>query len=247
MDGIGDIVMIDSSIPKPDENISADDTMYEGNTTHYFSVGRSALKAIIQILNVAGQETIRSVLDLPCGHGRVLRYLRAKFPHASITACDIDRPGVDFCVNTFNAAGLYSQKNIAQVDLGGKYDLIWCGSLLTHLDKGMWGIFIESFSQHLAPHGILVFTTHGRSCIRLLEEHQTYGLNEKKVPALLIHYKETGFGYANYDHESEYGISMSSPAWVLAELQRHPDLKIIFCLEAGWDDHQDVIACMRRA
>ena len=243
---IKEIAMIDFNIHDLIDTISANDGMYvAGDTNHYFSVGRSALKAIIHSINIAGKKAPNAVLDLPCGHGRVLRYIRAKFPHASITACDMDRDGVDFCVKTFNAEGIYSQRDIRNISLHNKYDLIWCGSLLTHLDKNVWGDFIEFFSRHLNDQSILVFTTHGRLCVQRIEGHHTYGLDEKQLPSLLTQYRKTGFGYLNYSGSSEYGISVASPAYVLAEVQRHLYLKIIFFQEAGWDHHQDVIACIR--
>ena len=64
----------------------------------YFNVGRSALECIDICLRAAqmGVFDVKRILDLPCGHGRVLRYLRAAFPEAEITACDILRDGVDF-------------------------------------------------------------------------------------------------------------------------------------------------------
>ncbi|MGG5887557.1 methyltransferase [Falsiroseomonas sp. HC035] len=43
-----------------------------------------------------GEAEPQKILDLPCGFGRVTRVLRVRFPHASITACDLDREGVEF-------------------------------------------------------------------------------------------------------------------------------------------------------
>src|SRR5262245_52875607 len=70
--------------------ISQRDGMYvSGGEAHYFGVGADALKLVIQAMSLAGKEEIRSILDLPCGYGRVMRYLRAKFPQASLVACDL--------------------------------------------------------------------------------------------------------------------------------------------------------------
>ena len=60
---------------------------------------------------------VKRILDLPCGHGRVLRYLSAAFPEAEITACDIMREGVDFCASTFGAIPVYSQDDPQQIPL----------------------------------------------------------------------------------------------------------------------------------
>ena len=68
--------------------ISRGDGMYvAGRAAHYFGVGADALKLVLQAMSLAGKGDISSILDLPCGHGRVLRYLKAEFPQALLTAC----------------------------------------------------------------------------------------------------------------------------------------------------------------
>jgi hypothetical protein len=57
--------------------------------------------------------------------------LRAAFPEAHLTVCDLDRDKVDFCAAQFNATPVYSQEDIRSVSLDQTFDLIWCGSLFT--------------------------------------------------------------------------------------------------------------------
>src|SRR6516225_708731 len=107
--------------------------MFSGDREAYLSVGRSALRCINVSLMVAGieAETIRTILDLPCGHGRVLRHLREAFPAANITASDLRRDAVDYCAKTFGARPLYSDEDVARIALApNSFDLIWVGSLL---------------------------------------------------------------------------------------------------------------------
>ena len=73
------------------------------------------------------------MLDLPCGFGRVTRFLCARYPAASITVSDLDRDGVDYCAARFNAQAAYSVRDFRDLQLGGAYDLLWVGSLITHL------------------------------------------------------------------------------------------------------------------
>src|SRR5690606_23017971 len=89
---------IDAELRGVTKELAPDDGMYGGNDEHYFHVGRSALRAILLSLAAARFEgPVRSVLDLPCGHGRVLRALRHAFPEARIAACDLLTSGVDYC------------------------------------------------------------------------------------------------------------------------------------------------------
>src|SRR5215470_6242471 len=120
--------------------ISPNERMAPGDKGHYFRVGLSALESIRVSLQAAGKSAadVRHILDLPCGHGRVLRYLKAGFPAAEITACDLMRDGVDFCASTFGAVPVYSHDDPAKIPLGHNvFDLIWVGSLFTHFDADL--------------------------------------------------------------------------------------------------------------
>jgi SAM-dependent methyltransferase len=212
----------------------------------YYRVGLSALSCIRLALEATGADEPRNILDLPSGYGRVLRMLKAAFPDAELTACDIDRAAVDFCAETFGAIPAYSTEDPSDLQLAGDYDLIWCGSLLTHLDAAGWRRFLPWFERQLRDGGILVFTTCGRS---IAEELRT-GRREfpvRDLDALVAAYDADGFGYEPYpEHAWDYGISLSSPAWVCRELERYPSLRLATYTEQGWDGFQDAVTCVRR-
>ena len=66
-----------AEVGRVDETLSPGDGMWDGNEAHYRKVGESAVRCIKLALLAAQKPpaTVRSVLDLPSGHGRVLRYL----------------------------------------------------------------------------------------------------------------------------------------------------------------------------
>ena len=228
--------------------ISPNDEMYAGNTAHYFSVGQSALDCIKSALLVSGNEPekIKSILDLPCGHGRVLRALKASFPNARLTACDLNRDGVSFCERVFGATPVYSRPKVKDIPISDTFDLIWCGSLLTHLDATYWKDFLNLFNAVLSFGGILVFTTHGRKVIEKIASGEfTYGLDKGELSCLLDEYGRKGFGYVDYKKSNNYGISVSSPSFVLSMIEKMSDVRILSFIEKGWDDHQDVVCCSK--
>jgi hypothetical protein len=93
-----------------------------------------------------------------------------------------------------------------------------------------------------------VFTLHGRWVERSLATNRyTYGLKSHDVTALLAEYYQSGFGYADYPGTAGYGISVSSPAYVLAQLISLPDLKLISYHEKGWDNHQDIVCLQKQS
>jgi SAM-dependent methyltransferase len=224
----------------------ADDMYVDGLDAHYFSIGDSALRCISLGLTAAGADPPTSILDIPCGYGRVLRVLKAYFPKARLTACDIDTDAVDFCAETFGASRVYSEKDFSRICLSDTFDLIWCGSLLTHLDVPYWRSFIELCTAHLEKDGTMLFTTHGQYVIKMMIDYDyDYGVGISSAHRLVDNYNERGFGYCDYPGQTDYGISVSSPAWVVSFLEEHSDLQICSVVEMGWGAHQDVYACRR--
>lgn len=230
-------------------DIAPGDEMFGSYTdaeAHYFGVGQAAVDLIRLCLQAAGKQQVGHILDLPCGHGRVLRFLKAAFPDATLTACDLNREGVDFCARTFGAHPVYGETDPTRTPIDDTFDLIWCGSLLTHLEAPRWTPFLEWFSSRLAPDGVLVFTTLGRVPAAWVRRGlASYGLSPSAARRLARTFDRKGFGYASYPHTSSYGIAMASPAWMLEQVARVPPLRVVHYAEAVWDDHQDVIACSR--
>lgn len=66
--------------PKLELEVDRRDEMYmHDHPEHYFYVAYSALACIQGLRTNQSGETFTSILDLPCGHGRVLRALKAAF------------------------------------------------------------------------------------------------------------------------------------------------------------------------
>jgi SAM-dependent methyltransferase len=162
MSGIADTNFFRLDESKVIRTVSPDDDMFDRSLDEYIETGREALRLISLAALAVPKTGFQRILDLPCGYGRVLRVLRAAFPRSEITACDLDKRAVDFCAETFGAVTAYSDRDPSRIMLSGQFDLIWCGSLLTHLDVDHWTGFLDLFERVLAPYGVLALTTHGR-------------------------------------------------------------------------------------
>ena len=189
---------------------------------------------------------VGTILDLPCGYGRVMRFLQKGFPQAALTACDLNEDGVAFCARTFGAKPVVSRANPRELPFRAEFDVIWCGSLLTHLDADRCGAFLDQFQRWLHQNGLLVFTTHGRRCeVELATGRNRCGLDGEQVARLLRDYHGTGFGYVDYTPGSGYGISLMLPSYLLSHYVQRPGWQLLAFREAGWDRRQDVV-CLRR-
>jgi SAM-dependent methyltransferase len=234
-------------------DIAPDDPMYEYAPDYYFKAGQLALRNIRLAMLAAQVQKVDRILDFACGSGRVLRILKAAFPNAHLTACDVQPDAVEFCVNTFGATGVTSAYEPEDVELEGNYDLIWCGSLLTHVDADRWVRFVKLFESTLAPGGVAVFTTYGRFIAeqRLRQRDHPLDLNEEEIEGVLHDYDEEGFGFrAGFCPEVNFGDCVATREWVCRQLEKVSQLQLLLYVEGGWGVYrnewsQDVIACAK--
>ena len=230
--------------------ISQEDTMFvQSDEDHYYNVGLSGLKQILLSLSSAQKDKseIKTILDFPSGWGRELRFIKAYFPDADITAGEIEESALSFCRDQFGVNIILSHAEFAQIPMSKKFDLIWCGSLITHLDKTSTINLINFFYDALNDDGILSFTTQGRYAQYLLDtEKYLYNLEKAEIETLKQQYDLTGYGHVNYKGRKDYGISLIKPAWIIELLEKNKNWTIILYNEKGYDDHQDVITCLKR-
>jgi len=227
-------------------DIFADDGMYVGNRHHYFSCGASALTCVLHALGVSGVEKPDTILDFGCGAGRVTRWLRAAFPEAMIHACDIRERDLEFVRHHFRATTWVSGTDVNALTPLGSYDVIWVGSVFTHLPADVSNNLFGKLMKWLAPKGVLIFSVHGRFVLhRANTGDNIYGL-EKNWEKLLESYNNAGFGYADYPPEHGYGIgygvSVSKSTWWINLIENRAEMRLAFLSERAWDKHHDVIA-----
>ena len=226
---------------KASSRIYYNDGMYTGNGAAYFKVGLSAIHCVDEAVERANLKDVRTILDLPCGSGRVMRFLRHRFSDAEITACELAPEPVQFCVRTFGARPALSSLNLDEVSLGKKFDLIWCGSLITHLNEHDIRSAFRLFRRHLATGGLVIFTTHGDFVARRIPTRDfDYLLAEGQIDRIALNYAATGYTFEDYPEEKNWGVSLTSPAWIRARIRELGGLREVYFKERGWDEHQDV-------
>jgi trans-aconitate methyltransferase len=180
----------------------------------------------------------------------VTRHLRAFFPKARIVASDLYDEHLLFCREAFQIDCLLSQTNISEIDFGEEFDLIFCGSLLTHLPEASFLDTIDLLGRSLTDSGIAVITLHGRYSDHLQATMPNFYIADEYYEVAAESVQRTGFGYIDYsydflkalfDREEGYGIALVRPHWVLRLLEPRTDLRLLGYVERGWDNHQDVL------
>ena len=210
----------------------------------YLKAGLSAVRCIDQVLAQSDNHNqIRTILDFACGYGRVARFLSARFPAADVSVCDIDDAAVDFCTRAFSAKAIASDSMFSGLSIRKQFDLIWCGSLITHIDEGATMRLLKLFYQHLAPGGVCIFTTHGE---RAIERMPVFGLGEVAQNQVLAQFRQSGYGYASYPGRNDMGISLISREKMIDMTHGAAPWTETAFIDHGWDNLQDVYGFVSR-
>ena len=223
---------------------------------YYVRAGRSALDVLTKALENAGvaPSSVRSVLDYGCGYGRVLRHLPELLPKARLVACDLDARAVDFCALEFDAKAVVAPESPERLKLPS-CDLIWGGSVWTHLPEAECRQLFEALANSLLPGGILVYSFHGAFAYDNL--HSLFGAAYSgEAEEIKSELASTGISYRSYSEnylsldEGLYGTAWHRPEYFRSLAARIGEslggLEEIFCEEQGWDQFHDVIAFQRR-
>lgn len=228
------------------EEISPNDWMWKGNqdTDAYMDAGWSVGRSL-QSASILTEHTPARILDFRCGHGRVTRWMRALFADSEIVVSDRVKDGVDFCAKTFNASPVYSNDMYEDIALGGSFDLIWLGSIYTHLPMNLWHKLTRMLTANLAPNGLLAFSFAGPYVADLIisgERNQHAEISDSEFDDFLKGYAEEGFGYARHEGvgDREWGRSIVSHPRLFQFLHEE-DLSVVLLGERLYANRQDIV------
>jgi SAM-dependent methyltransferase len=237
------------------ETTAPEDWIHHRGTETYYTTGRTTIRRVRLAMLQTRKTEVHRILDFGSGYGRIIRQFKAAFPDARLAACDILREAVDFCAETFGAEPIYAADDPGETELEGQFDLMWLGSLFTHLAAPRWKSLLDLLEGALEPDGLLLFTTQGRLIRDRIAERtwlDAYGepiwvnwdVSEDQLDQVVADYDREGFGYLEWGAlDRQYGTSISTPAWVLAQLQSRSGLEIIGFWERGWKP-QDLVVCV---
>ncbi|MFV0514049.1 MAG: class I SAM-dependent methyltransferase [Jhaorihella sp.] len=221
-------------------------SVIEQATKAYLNVGLSGLRCITSALAGGINESPGSILDFGCGWGRVARWLKAAYPLAHIEGCDIDIGGIEFVASELDVKTWKSAIDPSELRPEISYDLIWVGSVITHLTEVDSTKLIEKLFSFLNKNGVLVLSTHGRHVQDAFDNGRYKGHpSEPYYAAAVAEYKATGYGYCSYKNQTNYGLSIIRPAWFFDWASKDRSRRVVSYIEKGWNQHHDVFAVQK--
>lgn len=229
-----------------DRALSPGDSMFQGNAEHYFSCGELALRVIQNVVSVAGVITPRHILDYGSGAGRVTRWIKAAYPASSISACDTREQDMNFLRDVM---GINAWRvDPGHFEIGQKqFDLIWVGSVITHLPETRARKLIVDLLSALRPDGLLILSYHGQFAVDRHDNTAFKYIHEEGWQKIKRDYLADGYGYADYEGQHGYGISVCGPDWVTDLVNALPSARLVLISQRAWDNHHDVVAIQKAA
>ena len=216
------------------------DEMYLFFTTHpghkniplqsYFDSGAGMLQNLLEILDKIELkiEETNSFLEFACGYGRFTRHLVKIIPPHKITGSDVYRDAVDFQKEVFDVKGVYSEFNPDDVTIPEKYDIIFVASLFSHLPLKTWRPWLKKLYKSLNENGVLIFSTHGKSCMA----------NPDEMP-------DDGFCYVHMSESKIHSFEDYATTYVTSEFVHKAVMEetgqlILLDVPKGLGNYQDV-------
>lgn len=231
------------------ETIHHHDSMFNLNKDlrAYLHTGAAALRALQAAISLADLEIPRSILDFGCGHGRVGRWLRAAYPDAELTGAELAQPAVDFYAETFRAKGWKTSTTLEENIPGRTFDLIWAGSVVTHMPEESVRLLIMQFISWISKDGLAVFSSHGRVGTKVLRDRGGPTMTDPGAHLSAFEDFDAGkFGFVPYTGQNTYGTSFVPPKWFVELVAEDPSIRLVMLSEAGWRGNQDVIAIQKK-
>jgi SAM-dependent methyltransferase len=216
------------------------DNMYNTaqKPSDYFWVGESGLQTVLSVLMASPTQVVNSILDFGCGHGRVGRYLRAFFPDAKMTFADLDPECVRFCAGEFAGKAYATPHDFGELQFEDKYDLIWLGSVFTHMDYGRMKLLFGKLFASLTTAGVVIGTFRGNKMYQTSLRNPEVAARDRD---LIKEFEEHGVAYKRYPNfPYDWGLSLVKPFRLIEIGERHPDARLVAYTEVGWANAQDV-------
>lgn len=132
---------------------------WEEALDEYFTTGHEMAQALATKANEHSQD-IQSVLDFGSGYGRVSRFFPSVFTQAKVWVSEVKQQSLDFQREQFSFNTIDHTEDPSSFNNSKKFDLIFAGSVFTHLPENRFIEWLKILISGLSDNGILIFSCH---------------------------------------------------------------------------------------
>jgi SAM-dependent methyltransferase len=175
---------------------------------------------------------VARALDFGCGCGRLLIEAVRRWPAVRWYGADVDARAIAWCAEHLPAATVLVNGPLPPLPIGATFDLIWCGSVFSHLDEQRQDLWLAELLGKLNPGGYVVASIHG--------EHAWAGLpvwTRRRI-------RERGLVFARTGADEGVHPDWYQTAWHTREyIERHwaRFAPVVAYLPRGFHAHQDIV------
>jgi len=183
---------------------------------------------------------IREMLDFGCGCGRLVLALQGRsLAELRVTGCDVDTRAVHWCQQSLKEFKFIVNHALPPSPFENEsFDLIWCGSVFTHLDENHQDLWLDELNRVLKPNGILLASVHGPY------------LWEPRLPSWTLRkLRRKGLVFAKTGADAGIHPSWYQVAWHTEQYIREHWASVFEILgyrSRGLNDYQDIVIAQRR-
>jgi len=142
----------------------------EATMRHYSAIAQIADQLF------GGFDKVTSILDFASGYGRLTRALIQRLPVSSIWVSDIYEEAIDWQLRTFGVKAFPSFSHPETVDHAETHDIVFVGSLFSHLPGDLFRAWLTRLHQMVGPNGVLAFSVHDESLLGPAEAMDASGI-----------------------------------------------------------------------
>lgn len=214
------------SVPdKLDTRIAKNDLMFLYSLLHighydkayhsYLSAGLNAYRLIDKLVarRKGGWDEVHSFLDFASGYGRLTRFIVLKLQPEQVWVSDIKDQAVEWQKKHFGVNGFPSSFIPEDIQPGQLFDLIYVGSLFSHLPEDLFHRWLKKLWELLSEKGMLIFSLHDMSLWK-----------GEVPPPFIFHAESEDTRFRSIDDHIEdggaYGVSYASQAFVAESIQK---------------------------
>lgn len=155
-------------------------TVEKGNfsQTENINWGFEYISFLNYLVELLGNIDFKSLLDVGCGDGRLLREIHLNIPETDLLGIDLSEGAIRLA-KALNPALSFTTADITGNRLKGKkFDIITCVEVLEHIPPAECGKFLKNIKSHLKESGTLILSVPSNNTPVQTKHYRHFSLKE---------------------------------------------------------------------